>query len=144
MTDDQLTMEDRKRLEAKLHRLLFWVGAEIPEEIKLECGNIPLRNTVYNFITKDKLTPEETQQVRKLLHCLEKRELIDEEKLEHAPLTKKEAEALSLELAGLLRAIMDLKDLRVPKQERRLCERSKYHKVEDMKRWATYIKEIKK
>lgn len=142
--DDVLTPEDRRRLEAKLHRLLFWVGAEIPDEIRLECGNVNLRDTVYNFITKDSLTPEEEAQVRRLLHCLEKQELIEEERLEHAPLTRKEAEALTLELAGLLRAIMDLKELKAPRQKRRLQERSRYHRVEDAKRWMEYVKQLKK
>ena len=143
MSSEILTDADRRRCEAKLHRLLSWVGTEIPAEIHLGCGDVPLRDTIYNFLVKDTLTEEDERQIHRLLRNLERRELMDEEKLKHAPLTKKEAEELCLELAGLLRAIMDLRDVEVPRQKRLLKERGKRHGVEDVKRWRSYLKEIK-
>lgn len=144
MNDELLTDADRRRCETKLHRLLSWVGTEIPAEIHLGCGDIPLRDTIYKFLVKDALTAVDEGQIHRLLQNLEESELIDEERLKHASLTKKEGEGLCLELAGLLRAIMDLKDVKVLRQKRLLKKRGKHHKVEDIKRWISYLKELKK
>ncbi|RLG26951.1 hypothetical protein DRN70_02630 [Methanosarcinales archaeon] len=143
MNTEMLTETERRRCEVKLHRLLSWVGTEIPTEIHLGCGDIPLRDTIYNFLVKDRLTEEDEGQIHRLLQNLEERELMDEKKLKYAPLTKKEAEGLCLELAGLLRAIMDLRDVEAPRQQRSLKKRGKHHKVEDVKRWTSYLKELK-
>ena len=54
-----LTGEDRAKMIARIHSLVYWVGMLIPEHETLGDSEIDLREIVYNLTSKEKLTPDD-------------------------------------------------------------------------------------
>ena len=111
MVDKTLSPEERDKLLHRLHGYLVWVGAEIPPVFEIEGMEIPLHELVWRIINKKELTDDEIAGIESLICGLEKRESCDEAAIAKADITEEEANNLYNEASGLLRAIMDLKDL---------------------------------
>ncbi|MCK4937800.1 MAG: methyl-accepting chemotaxis protein [Methanosarcinales archaeon] len=143
--DELISQEDRNHLLDGLHRYLVWVGEVIPEKIIIDNHEIKLRDITWKLINEKRLIPHEKKCIRGLIHSLEQKEKLDEEQIETAKLTKAQAEQIHDEAAGLLRAIMDLRDLeegRINKVE--FNEVSTRDKVQDARRWVNFVKQMKK
>ncbi len=111
MVDKTLSPAERDKLLHRLHGYLVWVGAEIPPVFEIEGMEIPLHELVWRLINKKELTDDEIAGIESLICGLEKRESCDEAAIAKADITEEEANNLYNEASGLLRAIMDLKDL---------------------------------
>ncbi len=111
MVDKTLSPEERDKLLHRLHGYLVWVGAEIPPVFEIEGMEIQLHELVWRLINKKELTDDEIAGIESLICGLEKRESCDEAAIAKADITEEEANNLYNEASGLLRAIMDLKDL---------------------------------
>ncbi len=111
MVDKTLSPAERDKLLHRLHGYLVWVGAEIPPVFEIEGMEIPLHELVWRIINKKELTDDEIAGIESLICGLEKRESCDEAAIAKADITEEEANNLYNEASGLLRAIMDLKDL---------------------------------
>lgn len=142
--DDILSRDERHHMLFELHRYLAWVGEPLPETITIEGQEIKLHDLIWKLIQKGTLTQPERGCVKWLIGRLEQREKKDEETLETGILTRGEAEYLHDEAAGLLRAIMDLRDL-----EDGSIKQADFKKlnitdrVEDARRWVKYMKKIR-
>ena len=108
---ETLSTSERENLLHRLHGYLAWVGAEIPDVFEIDGTEIPLHELVWRLISKEELTEEEIVGIESLIRVLEKKEAYDEIALADENITKEEAEDLYKEAAGLLRAIMDLKEI---------------------------------
>jgi len=108
---ETLSARERDSLLHRLHRYLVWVGAEIPDVCEIDGTEIPLRELIWRLISKQQLTEEETAGIESLIHVLEKKEANDEVAIAEANISKEEAKNLYNEASGLLRAIMDLKEI---------------------------------
>jgi len=108
---ETLSARERDSLLHRLHRYLVWVGAEIPDVCEIDGTGIPLRELIWRLISKQQLTEEETAGIESLIHVLEKKEANDEVAIAEANISKEEAKNLYNEASGLLRAIMDLKEI---------------------------------
>lgn len=139
--DEKLTPEERARILSRLHSLLYWVGILIPDVEIIENHRIPLRDIVYNFISKDEPTDEEVKGALALAHSLERKAKKLEEELEKQDLTKSRARELYEEIAGLLRAVDDLRHSKG--QDFEIKARALMSKVDDEKRWLEFIERIK-
>ena len=111
MVDKTLSPVERDKLLHRLHGYLVWVGAEIPPVFEIKGMEIPLHELVWRLINKKELTDDEIAGIESLICGLEKRESCDEAAIAKADITEEEANNLYNEASGLLRAIMDLKDL---------------------------------
>ncbi len=111
MVHKTLSPVERDRLLHRLHGYLAWVGAEIPPVFEVDDMQIQLHELVWRLINKKELTDDEITGIESLICALEKKELCDEAAIAEADITEEEANNLYNEASGLLRAIMDLKDL---------------------------------
>ena len=49
----KLTKEDPERLLSKLHRLMVFIGCEIPFEVELEGETVPLHELIWRALTHE-------------------------------------------------------------------------------------------
>ena len=137
-----ITPAERKQLELRLHRLLVWVGVMTPFEFEIQGRKVPLHEIVWDLMSKECLTEEEKDNVRKLIWRLSAHEKADEEILHNNDLTPREAKQIFREAAGLLRAIMSLKSLVGEKEYCNLRSTASRRRVEDAKYWLGFLKQI--
>ncbi len=107
---EYLDSQERNKLLWSLRSDFAWAGKKIPESLEIEGEEYRLRDMVRELGEKELLNPDEAAKIRALIPKLKERAKADEELLETGELTKKEAEQLYEEAAGLLRAAMELKD----------------------------------
>jgi hypothetical protein len=137
-----LTDEDRAKMLARIHSLVYWVGMLIPEHILIGDSEIDLREVVYNLTTKEKLTPEDVAKVNELIRLLKDKEHYLEKKLAHDPMSLETGKALLEETCGLLRAIDELRSVEsIEKAE--FKKREIMSRIEDAKRWQRFLESIK-
>ena len=137
-----ITPEERRDLELRLHRLLVWVGVMTPLEFELKGQKLPLHDIVWDLLSKDCLTEDEKEDVRRLIWQLMKHEKTNEEILHNSDLTLEEAKEIYKEAAGLLRAIMSLKSLVGRKDRCTLRHVTNRRRVEEAQNWLAFIKEL--
>ena len=137
-----LSDEDRAKMLARIHSLVYWVGMLVPEHILLGDSEIDLREVVYNLTTKEKLTPEDVAKVNELIRMLKAKENYVEKVMAHDPMSLETAKALLEETCGLLRAIDELRSVEsLEKAEFR--RREIMSRIEDAKRWQRFLEAIK-
>jgi len=142
--EELIPQNERDHMVHGLHRYLAWVGEVVPEEITVDGREIKLRNLVWKLTKKRRLTEKEKNCVKGLILHLDQKEKFDEERLEKAKLTRTQAEQLYDEAAGLVRAIMDLRDLEEGKIKMAdFDEIALRDKLEDARRWVKYVKHMK-
>ncbi|MBP1908030.1 DUF5788 family protein [Methanolobus bombayensis] len=142
--DDTLSEWERKQLLAALHARLFWVGEEVPYSIDIKGKKCKLHELVWSLINKDKLTDEDIKHIDTYVSYLREKEQEDENKLKTATLTKEEAKALFNETGGLLRAIMDLKDIEdgtAKEKEKEFREIFSKERVAEARRWLQFLRD---
>lgn len=145
--EEYITEEERKELLSALHCRLFWVGQQIPDYIEFDGKNYPLHNYVWELIQKDKLTDEDKSRIDKCIEKISAKEKKDERDLEKKPLTHENAQALYHETAGLLRAIVDLKEIEdgtLKEDTKRFQEQFASQRIKDAKLWLEFIKKTYK
>jgi hypothetical protein len=137
-----LTPDDRAKMLARIHSLVYWVGMLIPERELLGDSEIDLREVVYDLTNKEDLTKEDEAKVHELITLLKQKEHDLEKKLAHDPMNLETAKDLLEETCGLLRAIDELRSVEsVEKAEFRKQE--VMNRVEDAKRWQKFVEAIK-
>ena len=142
--DEYIPQAEREHMLFELHRYLAWVGESIPEMMTIDGKEFQLHDLVWKLIQKKRLTESEIKCVKWLIHKLETIEQIDEERFEKAHLTRAQAALIQDEAAGLLRAIMDLKELEEGKiRKADLKKLNISNKVEDARRWVKYMKQMR-
>lgn len=137
-----LTSDDRARMLARIHSLVYWVGMLVPEQELLGDSKIDLRETVFKLTTKDKLTEQDTAEAEELVRALRAKERELEGKLTHDPMTLDTANGLLEEICGLLKAMDDLRAAESP-DAAEVRKRELLARVEDAKRWQKFVDEIK-
>lgn len=142
-----LTDDERKQLLSALHCRLFWVGQHIPDYVEFEGQKYPLHNYVWELVQKENLTPGEKSRIDKCIDIISVKEKEDEKKLQEKTLTEEEAKSLYHETAGLLRAIMDLKEIEsgdLKENTKRFQEKFNEQRVKDARLWLEFIKNVSK
>lgn len=142
--DDYISEEEREHLLAGLHRFLVWVGEKVPEEVEVDGKSIKLHELIWRCIHKKQLSEQEKERLLELIHILETKEKHDEDALHKANLTREEAKRLYEESAGLIRAIMDLRECEAGKVKLKESSDEIRSKVEDARRWIGFLKNVGK
>ena len=139
-----LTKDDREKLLSKLHRLLVFIGCEIPFEIKLEGKTVPLHELVWRIMTHHgTLTQEEFAAVDELHHEIEEKIREEELEIKSANISETEARELYVEACGLIRASVELRDIEKRDMLHDYSEVAASAKVDAEKRWLEYLKKIR-
>ena len=157
---DYLTEGERKKLLASLHRVLVWVGEkepqalqidraalesemdkyhqtarDLPAEIHSDKGTVDLHDMIWRLIQEKEISEEEKVQIEELIDLLEKKERADVEILRDKKLTEEEARRIYREAAGVIRALLDLKELK-ENRERAMLVKSPKEKAEEIRSFA--------
>ena len=127
---------------SRIHSLVYWVGMLIPEHEILGGSELDLREIVYDITNKEKLSPEDTAKVNKLIDLLRKKEHELERRLEHDRLTIDTAKGMLEEICGLLRAIDELKSVESP-EKAEFRKNELMTRVEEAKRWQHFVESIR-
>jgi len=169
---DYLTEAERKKLLASLHHALVWVGVKEPEQMQIDANDlksemekfhqtekdlppeihagqsrVDLHSLIWRLINEKEITEKERLQIVELIEILAKKEKIDEEYLQAAKLTQKQAAEIHDEAASIIRALLDLKDI-LKKRENGIgteygAEDLIRQKVNQAKKWNKFMEEIK-
>ena len=138
LNPNPLSEEDRRRIMARIHSLLFWLGKFIPEEELLEGQRIPLREIVFNFISKAEPSEEEVEDVMSLAEALQRKAKALEQELNYKQMSKGEAHMLLDEICGLLRAVDEIRHAKVGEANVKAMALMK--RVADEKRWLHFVR----
>ncbi len=141
-TEGSLTEEDRRKIVARIHSLLFWVGKLIPEHLQVNDRQLPLRDVVYHYIENDRPSEEQKGDALALASMLEKRADTLEEEIKHDPkLTRQDACEMMNEVTGLLRAVDEIRT--ADSETAKVKSRALMSRVEDTRRWHKFLKEVR-
>jgi hypothetical protein len=147
MDDEYIGYEERNNFLWILSSDFAWEGKKIPESVEIEGQEYKLRDLIRKLGETEVLDPDEAADVRALIPKLREKAKADEELLETEELTKKEAEMLYEEAAGLMRAAMELKDKLEGKDGKKGPDEFKKmlntQKLLDEKGWQDLIKSLK-
>ncbi len=130
-------------MEAKLTRLLEWVGVWIPDEVVLDGKKLPLHQVIWNIVSKDKLADDELELLLSLEKKLGEKYALDIEKIDHEDTGEDQAADDFCEAVGLLRALVDLKDVekREEKKEQRgdVILKMRENSKEQARQWLNFL-----
>jgi hypothetical protein len=166
---DYLTETEREKLLVNLHRVLVWVGSKEPETIQIEQaaideelqkfhqtmkdlppeihpdkGTVELHRLIWRLINEKEITEEERIQIEELIDLLQKAEQKEENILKGQRITREQAGRLYEETAGVIRALLTLKDLLKNKERSDTKKEVGIGKVEDIRRWNKFIDQVEK
>ncbi|MGB3908751.1 MAG: DUF5788 family protein [Methanomethylovorans sp.] len=146
-SDRLITEKERQQLLAELHTRLFWVGEKIPHVVMIKGKEYKLHDRIWSLINREYISDSEKQEIEKYIALLKDEEKIYELDLKTKEMTLEEAKKLSDETAGLLRAIMDLREIKegVSKEkEKNFHELFSAQRTEEIRRWLSFLKDIDK
>lgn len=138
---------ERNKLLWSLRSEFAWEGKKIPESVEIEGQEYKLTDLIRNLGETELIDPDEAAEIRNLIPKLNEKAKADEELLESEELTKKEAEMLFEEAAGLKRAIIEFEDKLEGKDGKKGPEEFKKmlktQKLMDEKGWQNLLKSLK-
>ena len=146
-SDRLIAEKEKKQLLAELHTRLFWVGEKIPHVVMIKGKEYKLHDRIWSLINREYISDSEKQEIEKYIALLKDEEKIYELDLKTKEMTLEEAKKLSDETAGLLRAIMDLREIKegVSKEkEKNFHELFSAQRTEEIRRWLSFLKDIDK
>ena len=147
MPDDKfITKSEHAKLLNRLHKYLFWVGEQIPQIVDIDGVQMHLHEFVWEMVNKPELSDEDKKKINDCIAHISEKEAEYEIDLGESDLTQEEAKKLFNKTAGLLRALMDLKELEASpkrKRSRKFHHYAKKRKVDDAKRLVKFLKKVK-
>lgn len=144
--DEFITKSEHAKLLNSLHKYLFWVGEQIPEKIEIDGDQVYLHKFVWEMVNKPQISDEDKKQINYCIARISEKEAEYESDLGKSNLTPEDAKKLFSETAGLLRALMDLKELEgspKKKRSRKFHHAAKKRKIDDAKKLVTFLDKIK-
>lgn len=145
--DRFITEWERKQLLSELHTRLFWVGEKIPYFVEINGKKCKLHERIWDLINQKTISEDEKKQIEIGIDLLRDIVKTKELELQTKELTVKEANDLANEAAGLLRAIMDLREIEdgisIQKQKE-FHDTFSTQRTEEIRRWLDFLKSVKK
>ncbi len=142
--NDYITEDERQHFLLGLHRFLIWVGEKLPEDVEVNGRKVSLRDLIWACIHQREFSDKERKYFLDIIHFLETKEKYNEEMLHKANLTRDEAKRLYRDSAGLIRAIIDLRECESGKVKLKEGTEDIKRKVSDAKRWLGFLKNVGK
>lgn len=148
MSDDKfITKSEHAKLLNRLHKYLFWVGEQIPQMVDIDGEQVHLHKFVWEMVNKPDLSDEDKKHINYYIARISEKEAEYETNLGESDLTSEDAKKLFNKTAGLLRALMDLKELEASPKKKRLRKFHHYakkRKIDDAKRLVKFMGKVKK
>ncbi len=145
LTDAPLSRKERRRMMSRLRKAFSWVGARIPRKVVIDGETMPLRRMVADFLKEPEPGKKQRELARRLLELVERKEKANERRIENDPdLKREDAEVLFKEAAGLLRAIVDLREMSEGSHRTPIGQRVNESRKDDARRWQAFIKKVKR
>ncbi|KAF5066671.1 hypothetical protein DSECCO2_261060 [anaerobic digester metagenome] len=138
---DCLTPEERNKILSRFHSLLFWVGENVPDTEELDGMKVPLKDVVFRFITEQQPSEDTVRAAHQLARELESKARALEKDLRLMPMERETAYQVMHEALGLLRAVDELRDLKL--EDRNVKARELVSRVSDEKRWLSFLRKIR-
>jgi hypothetical protein len=138
---DCLTPEERVKILSRIHSLLFWVGENVPDTEELDGREVPLRDVVFRFITEPQPNEDTVRRAHDLAQALESKAKALERDLRLEKMERETAHRVMHEALGLLRAVDELRDLKL--EDRDVKARALVTKVSDEKRWLDFLQNVR-
>lgn len=143
----ELTDQERKHLEQKLSRQLEWVGAWIPDRIRLDHEEMPLHKVIWNIVNKEDISDNDRDLLLSLEEKLTKKFDEDLESIKYEDTMENQAIRDYCEALGLLRAIITLKDIILreekPQSKDELVKKMRESTQRRTKYWLDFLKQVK-
>ncbi|WMW21437.1 DUF5788 family protein [Methanolobus mangrovi] len=145
MTENkEISDQERQILLNRLHKCLFWVGEQIPSKICIKGREVNLHEVVWEIVNKAKLDHDDLKNIDCFLELLRDKEKEYEECLEHEHLNCDEAKELFDRAAGVMRAIMDLKELTISSKRKVIFKNRHICKDVSTDEWDALTEDINK
>ncbi|MBP1910579.1 DUF5788 family protein [Methanolobus bombayensis] len=139
----EISKRDREKLLKRLHSSLFWVGEEIPYEVKVSGEQVHLHEIVWEIVNKPELDKEDIKNIDKLLEMLSSKEKEYEERLENEHISCEDANDIFEKAAGIRRAIMDLRELTISSKRKAIFKNRQICDDVDTSEWDSLAEDIK-
>jgi len=136
-----LNPAEREKLLGRIHSALYWVGEFVPDRYEIDGKMVMLRDTIYNFISNPEPTFEEREAALSLAERLQQDVRDREADLRSRNMSVADAQELMDEVAGLMRAVDDLRTMDDEKAD--YSKQLLLDRINDEKRWLKFVKEIK-
>jgi len=138
-----LEPEERRRIHERIHSAFGAVGARIPETIETGGRRLRLKEAVFAYLDKERLTAEELDAVDALSAALKER--VDEldRDIMTGDISEKGAVDLMKEVLGILRALDHLRRLREDPKRAGPARATLMKKVDDERRWRDFLKQVR-
>ena len=137
-----LASDERAKMIARIHSLVYWVGMLIPERELLGDSEIDLRKVVFDLTNKEVLSQEDIAKVNELITLLKGKERDLEKKLANDAMSVETAKDLLEEICGLLKAIDELRSVE-SMEKAEFSKKEIMSRIEDAKRWQKFVDAIK-
>ncbi len=141
-----LSEEERKTLERKLVKTLNWIGVKIPWEVELRGIKVPLKEVIWDLMSKKECYTEEE---KKILYDLERAlEKKLKEDIKDVGTDESKAEVLDhyCEAMGLMRAIVSLKAMvetdRCHEDNKKLSKRMIDRRKAEAESWLGFLRRL--
>jgi len=138
-----LEPDERRRILARLHSALGAVGARIPEEVELGGRRLRLKDAVFAYLDKERLSAEDLEAADALSATLRERVQKLEGSIAHDDITEEAAVGLMREVLGILRALDHLRKLQKDPDRAGLARATLMERVSDERRWREFIKQVR-
>lgn len=138
-----LEPEERRRIHERIHSAFGAVGARIPETIETGGRRLRLKEAVFAYLDKERLTADELDAVDALSAALKER--VDEldRDIMTGDISEKGAVDLMKEVLGILRALDHLRRLREDPKRAGPARATLMKKVDDERRWRDFLKQVR-
>lgn len=107
----EISEKERNKLMKRLHSHLFWVGEKIPCIVKIDGRDIHLHEVVWEIVNQKTYSEYDMGSIGLFISLLSDKEKECEKCLGEKSITCDEAKKVFNETVGLMRAIMDLKEV---------------------------------
>jgi hypothetical protein len=138
---DCLSPKERERILSRFNSLLYWVGEMVPEMEELEGQEVPLKEVVFRFITEQFPDRDTVSRAQDLAMLLERKAKTLRRELATKDMERKLAYEIMHEALGLLRAVDELRDVRL--EDRDLKAQALVTKVSNERRWLDLLRRTK-
>lgn len=142
-SEDKISDNERNMLIKRLHRPLFWVGENIPNEVEIEGKKIKLHEIVWEIVNKTQFSKTDMENIDHFLSLLKEKEQKYEKSLEHDDMSSEEAKNMFNETAGIMRAIMDLTQIEEETHRKRSLYTKQVCEGVEEKEWQHLSKQLR-
>jgi hypothetical protein len=141
-----LSEEERNTLERKLVRTLNWIGVKIPQEVELKGKKVPLKEVMWDLMSKKECFTEEEKKILSDLESALEKKLKEDIKDVGTDESKTEAIDHYCEALGLMRAIISVKTMvetdKCLVSKQKLSKRITDRRKAEAESWLGFLKRI--